>query len=304
MGQAPCVLCQRSVQRDLEGRNTDAYFYGCPVCGRFVVTRQFDVNMGNSDPEEKALLPYLSAHTRQATEAGEIVTVTPTNWREFALGHKSTTVSQKLGRLLQYLGTASRFAGDSVSLNYSLTAPLVDAVSDGEVSYLVDSLVERKELVAFEPFAGGKKIRVTPDGWARLEPSGSGGTRGRCFVAMSFDPALKDAYESGIYLGVKDAGCDPIRVDAIPHNGKICDRIVVEIRQAQFLVSDVTLQRPGVYFEAGFAMGLGRPVIWTCRKDDLARAHFDTRQYNHIVWETPAELRAKLADRIRATIRP
>ena len=78
-----------------------------------------------------------------------------------------------------------------------------------------------------------------------------------CFVAMSFDPSLTKAYEAGLRLGIKDAGADPIRVDEIAHNGKICDRIVVEIRQAQFVVADVTLQRQGVYFEAGYAMGLG-----------------------------------------------
>ena len=57
-----------------------------------------------------------------------------------------------------------------------------------------------------------------------------------------------------------------------------------------------------MYFEAGFAMGLGRPVIWTCRKDDIDNAHFDTRQYNHIVWENEKELYEKLKNRIEATI--
>ncbi len=49
-------------------------------------------------------------------------------------------------------------------------------------------------------------------------------------------------------------------------------------------------------------MGLGLPVIWTCKSPDIASAHFDTRQYNHIVWTEPGELREKLALRIRATI--
>jgi hypothetical protein len=233
---------------------------------------------------------------------GEIVTLTTTNWKELALLHKTTTVSQKLDRLLRYLGDASPFAGASVKLDFELAAPLFDAVSADELDYLVDSLGLRNDILGMEHFAGGKALKLTPDGWARLEPAGSGGVPKRCFVAMSFDASLKEAYELGIHLGLKDAGCDPIRVDAIPHNGKICDRIVVEIRQAQFVVADVTLQRQGVYFEAGFALGLGRPVIWTCRKDDLEHAHFDTRQYNHIVWETPAELRAKVTDRVRATI--
>ena len=78
---------------------------------------------------------------------------------------------------------------------------------------------------------------------------------------------------------------DPVRIDLLQHNEKICDKILAEIRSCQFIIADFTLQRAGVYFEAGFAMGLGRPVIWTCMEDDFENTHFDTRQYNHIVWE-------------------
>jgi len=46
-------------------------------------------------------------------------------------------------------------------------------------------------------------------------------------------------------------------------------------------------------------LGLGRSVIWTCHADDFDHLHFDTRQYNHIKWETPGSLRHQLADRIR-----
>jgi len=63
-----------------------------------------------------------------------------------------------------------------------------------------------------------------------------------------------------------------------------------------------TGQRGGVYFEAGFALGLGKPVIWTCRSDDMEKLHFDTRQYNHVTWNTPIELKDKLVNRILATL--
>lgn len=49
-------------------------------------------------------------------------------------------------------------------------------------------------------------------------------------------------------------------------------------------------------------MGLDRPVIWCCHADAIKKAHFDTRQYNHITWKTPEELRSRLIDRIRVTI--
>jgi nucleoside 2-deoxyribosyltransferase len=71
------------------------------------------------------------------------------------------------------------------------------------------------------------------------------------------------------------------------------------------LVADFTCEpdkiRGGVYFEAGFAMGLGIPVFWTVR-DTTKDIHFDTRQYAHIVWKDAADLRKQLADRIAAVI--
>ena len=88
------------------------------------------------------------------------------------------------------------------------------------------------------------------------------------------------------------------------HNNKIDDEIVAGIRRSKFLVADFTSHRGGVYFEAGLAIGLGLPVIWLCRKDELEKTHFDTRQYNFIVWETDqaVELSRALQNRIEATI--
>jgi nucleoside 2-deoxyribosyltransferase len=124
------------------------------------------------------------------------------------------------------------------------------------------------------------------------------------FVAMSFDKFLNDAWTNGLKLGIEDCNYSAIRVDAKEHNEKICDFIIAEIRKSKFLVADFSLHRNGVYFEAGLMMGLGRPVIFTCRKDELSKAHFDTRQYNHIEWKNPAELRERLKRRIQATIVP
>src|SRR5262249_50527133 len=140
---------------------------------------------------------------------------------------------------------------------------------------------------------------MTPKGWERLEPpTGGGGIPGRCFIAMSFDPSLNDAYELGICRAVIDCGATPIRLDRVHHNEKICDKILAEIRLSQFVMADFTFHRGGVYFEAGFALALNRPVIWTCRIDEIKKTHFDTRQYNHIVWSTPDDLRTMLTDRI------
>ena len=139
------------------------------------------------------------------------------------------------------------------------------------------------------------------------------------FVAMWFSDDVSQAYKRGIEPGIRDAGYSPLRIDAVEHADKIDERSVSEIRRARFLVCDFTcvllpdddaltgqsaVARGGVYYEAGLAHGLGKPVIWTCRKDLLDHVHFDTRQYNFITWETGKEdrLREELALRIRAVM--
>ena len=149
----------------------------------------------------------------------------------------------------------------------------------------------------------GAKINLRPAGWIRLqeirqfEPESN-----QASVAMWFNGEVSETWENGLRAGTGDAGYDPVRIDGREHNNKICDEIIAEIRKSRFVVCDFTGHRGGVYFEAGFAMGLGLPVIWTCREDAIKDAHFDTRQYNHITWKTPEDLREKLKNRIEATI--
>ena len=128
----------------------------------------------------------------------------------------------------------------------------------------------------------------------------------KAFVAMWFDDSMNEAWNHGVAPAVRDTGYDPVRIDRKEHVNKIDDEIVAEIRRARFVVADFTHgntgARGGVYYEAGFAHGLGIPVIFTCRKDRLEEVHFDTRQYNHIVWNDPADLRDQLVKRIAAVL--
>jgi len=55
-----------------------------------------------------------------------------------------------------------------------------------------------------------------------------------------------------------------------------------------------------VYFECGFAIGLGLQPIWTCQKDHIKDLHFDIRQYNCIDWQDEANLAKRLARKIEA----
>ena len=129
---------------------------------------------------------------------------------------------------------------------------------------------------------------------------------------MWFSKDTELVYKNGFRSAISEAGYKPFRIDDKQHNNKIDDEIISEIRRSKFVIADFTcgfskdgseaIARGGVYYEAGFAQGLGLPVIWTCREDIISHVHFDTRQYNHIVWKDTADLKEKLLNRIRATI--
>jgi hypothetical protein len=265
----------------------------CPRCGDYTITHPLAKNFA----DRPSLRPFLSAHTRQLSERGEQVLLTTENWQALEEGHRHTPVQRKIETVLEYLAKQSTQPGAAVSIGPD-DFVLFDAADSQEIGFLLDSLIEQKAITR----ASSQGLVVTASGWERLMPSSVGGVPGTCFVAMAFDPTLDDAYEAGIKKAIEQCGLRPIRVDRVQTNGIVTDLIMASIRQAQVTIADATLQRNGVYFEAGFALGLGRTVIWTCRHDEMKQVHFDTRQYSHVTWVDPNDLATKLEARIRATV--
>lgn len=176
------------------------------------------------------------------------------------------------------------------------------------VSYSVDAeelefltrLLDSKGLVAR---SGSGILIVTPAGFLAVEELAQPrSVSAQGFVAMWFDGSMNDAYTLGFDQGIRNAGYKPLRIDNKEHAGPISDAILTEIRRSRFVVADYTGTNNGVYFEAGFAMGLGIPVIPTCRADWLDKLHFDIRHINTLKWETPEHLAVSLAKRLSAVL--
>ena len=88
-----------------------------------------------------------------------------------------------------------------------------------------------------------------------------------------------------------------------PKAGLIDDRLRVEIQTSRFLIADLTHENAGAYWEAGYAEGLGKPVIYTCEKAKFEeqKTHFDTNHHLTVVWD--ADNLSEAADELKATIR-
>jgi hypothetical protein len=130
----------------------------------------------------------------------------------------------------------------------------------------------------------------------------TGGEFSQGFVAMWFDPDFAAAWTNGFDPAIRKAGYKPFRIDKKDYVGAITDEIITEIRRSRFVVADYTQQVNGVYFEAGFALGLGLHVIPTCREDHINKLHFDIRHLNTLAWKEPADLVLNLSRRIVAVI--
>lgn len=149
--------------------------------------------------------------------------------------------------------------------------------------------------------------RLTFNGWTHFEHlSRAGGIGTRAFLAMKFnDVELDDMVKKHMRPAVEKTGFTVRRLDDEPRAGLIDDRLRLEIRQARFLLADLTHANNGAYWEAGYAEGLGKPVIYLCKKaifDDASqRPHFDTNHHLTITWDMSTI--ADDMERLKATIR-
>jgi len=127
----------------------------------------------------------------------------------------------------------------------------------------------------------------------------------QCFVAMSFAAEMKETREA-IKAACLETGFEAMLIDEAHYDSEqtINDAMIAQIKKSRFCISDFTHQRQNVYFEAGYALGLGIPVIYTCHKNDMSSRHFDTRHFPHISYDSPEQLKKELINKIEAWITP
>lgn len=122
----------------------------------------------------------------------------------------------------------------------------------------------------------------------------------KAFVAMWFSDTMKEA-RNAIKEAISECGYVANIIDEKEHNHDIVPEILYEIDNSKFLVADLTGNRGGVYYEAGYAKGIGKEVILTAKEGE--KPHFDVAQVNTIFWKDEMELKDRLIRRIKSTIK-
>ena len=245
---------------------------------------------------------------------------------------KELRIGERVDGILRYLESKSPLLGIGVQIclfrprsdteltkDHSIFFDLLrhsESVDFHELMSLLNYLKERGYIehsgLKNNPYG---ECSLTVEGYIRLEEIEKPNQDStKVFVAMWFDDSMDEVWEKGIRPAITESGYEPVRIDQKEDANKIDDEIVAEIRRSRFVVADFTHgkiddnnlsikkrgARGGVYYEAGFAHGLGIDVIFTCRKDQINDVHFDTRQYYHIRWSEPEKLENALKNRISA----
>lgn len=294
----PCEVCAdqnaSTIPSDIDGLHQN-----CPRCGEFKVSRTANTIMRRGLGTEKRA--RLSGWVREQNRSGSVPMITTYNLDKI-LARPLPTVAERASALLIEAQNGLKNLGDRFNINDPRFLAATYSSSKQDVIFLLNML--RDQGLAEAKVLGGE-CEILPNGYMRLDELRkriSNSSQG--FVAMWFHKDLDQIYSTGFEVGIFEAGYAPIRMDRVEHINKIDDEIIRQINASKFVVADFTGHRGGVYFEAGYALGLGIPVFWTCRKGDMDELHFDIRQFNCINWETPEELANRLSVRLEAVLGP
>lgn len=318
-----CIFCEGDEVKIKELPN-DVYALTCHNCGDYRITEEASKGLHSRlEGEYKGKKYLISGYLREMTELGlSFGIITTENYENLFLSIKEpATLMEKLDKLLLFLYRKTSFFHQQITVDLSQPA-IAYAKNNSELEAMYRALAGFDYLVT-----SGDQCFLTVEGIRRAEELQKMVINSKqAFVAMWFNKEISEIYKTYISKAIIEAGYDPFIITMKGYNDDICDEIIAEIRKSKFLVADFTGLRGGVYFEAGFAYGLGIPVIWACRKDwfnqiveeeedvqiekkvvkgfvkKSRHIHFDVNHYNFIVWGSGQDFYIKLKNRILATI--
>ena len=308
-----CLFCERDssfslVPNDNNGEERYEDFVECPHCGSYIIPNSSMLHyvFGEDTERDKYLVSCYLNETKPEHDSYHPIRLSSEVLKAI-VKQIPKTVEEKTERLLQYISNRTGFFGDDVEVDDEA----IYSQRKGEASNLVQELTDLGVLKSHVYLGGNSVASLTMKGYELIKDNQKTVQDDKCFIAMWFDEQTNEAFEKCICPACIAAGYKPIRVDFEQYNGDITDKIIGSIRTTAFTIADFTGNRGGVYYESGFAKGLGKEVIMTCREDwfdgeEGHKVHFDVNHINMILWNNDAldKFREELKNRITATIGP
>ena len=196
--------------------------------------------------------------------------------------------------LLRYIGDQVSESGKPIHQLPELSE-IIGAPSEELANQFIEELSERGLIKMWEPIKrmGGRtlfrNVNLSLDGWEQYEAEKRGKFAGNNgFLAMEFDDANLEKFVLEVLKPtVKEAtSFELVDMRNVSKAGIIDNIMRVRIRDAKFVIVDLTHDNNGAYWEAGYAEGLGKPVIYICEKTkfEATKTHFDTNHCTTVPW--------------------
>lgn len=227
-----------------------------------------------------------------------------------------STPLEQVDMLIEYIASQQASLSEFVRMESSKDYPVCFAKNESDFCFIVKSAYELGYIKGRgkndDPIMdnGGRLylpdefLMLTLKGWEKAQQLKEQSPYSKqVFVAFHFDPdgIMKQIFDNAIAPAVSECGLFPYVTLDDDHGNNITDVIIAGIRKSRFIIADVTDASQNVYYEAGFAYGLGIPVILTCREDSAENdMKFDTSHIKHILWKDAEDMKKRLINRIVA----
>ncbi|WP_303828900.1 hypothetical protein [Asticcacaulis taihuensis] len=313
--EAKCPVCQGVTEGDCSVfRSTNWYRFKCEACGDYLVEEDAleDILL---DPKAmtKVQRSALSHHLAKYGVSKKPIEVTSTWLSEFLKDARLIGPDAQLVNLRGLIGDHFVATAEAYTAWEPKTIALIGGTDRSAFRRLIEHAlqighIQKTGTITPNPeditkFADAYVLTMA--GWAAYEAEKKGQLAGRYgFMAMQFDdPDLQPLFKDIIKPKVSEAtGYDVVEVREKSRAGVIDNIIREEIRNAAFVLADLSHGNNGAYWEAGYAEGLGKPVIYLCEQKtfDKTKTHFDTNHCTTVMWSKGEE--DLFAEQLIATI--
>lgn len=207
--------------------------------------------------------------------------------------HSLPKIFEQLDFALEFIGARSVHAGEEIRVPILELEAYIGTFSDKTIDFCLKGL-EDNGLIDFrmidrQPSSKAGAARLTLRGWSRFEEISRGKSDSqKVFMAMKFgDTVLDKMFKDYFKPAIAQTGFSLFRLDDRPVAGLIDIRMRQEIMTSKFVVADLTHDNYGAYWEAGFAEGANKKVIFTCEKNKFltVKTHFDVNHLLTVLWE-------------------
>lgn len=307
-----CPVCGNALRTSIQSHpRRDASWIDCPNCGRALLSRSLIACLPGIIQRGSDAPAKLSHAIRQSTSKSNETPFT-THDADAILENPLPRPREQADLLIRWLAENSMGPGETVWIEPSTHSAIIGAKSPAGFGLVVDHLFSSGLVTGVQADTldtpGRAHAALTFAGWDHYESLRIGRESYRkAFMAMKFGDATLEAVVAEVFKpAAKAAGFELLKLNDSPRAGLIDDRLRVEIQASDFVIADLTHDNLGAYWEAGYAEGLGKPVIYTCErtKFEESKTHFDTNHHLTVIWdmENPHLAGEELKATIRATL--